>query len=197
MNIAAPNPIRLIVGLGNPGSEYEETRHNAGFWFVDRLAERYGGQFKPESKFFGQTCRIRVGGGECWLLKPATFMNHSGRSVSALAGYFRITPEQFLVVHDDLDLPVGTVRLKLGGGDGGHNGLRDIIGALGGREFWRLRIGIAHPGDSRRVVDYVLNRPSREDADAIAAALLRAEELLPLVLAGDYQQVMNQLHSEP
>ena len=131
------------------------------------------------------------------MLKPATFMNHSGRSVSALAGYFKITPEQLLVAHDDLDLPVGAVRLKLGGGDGGHNGLRDIIGALGGREFWRLRIGIAHPGDSRRVVDYVLNRPSREDADGIAAALSRAEELFPRVLAGDYQQVMNQLHSEP
>ena len=189
------SPVRLVVGLGNPGAEYEDTRHNAGFWFVDSLAERYGGQFKVESKFSGQACRIRVDGEECWLLKPATFMNRSGQSVSGLAKYFKIPLQQILVVHDELDLPAGTVRLKKGGGAGGHNGLRDIMSAMGGGDFWRLRVGISHPGNAREVVDYVLRRPSREDADAIHAALAEVEKLFPQIVAGERQLVMNRLHS--
>ncbi|MCP3867969.1 MAG: aminoacyl-tRNA hydrolase [Gammaproteobacteria bacterium] len=188
-------PVRLIVGLGNPGSEYQHTRHNAGSWFVELLAERNGGIFKPESKFQGETCRIFADGRECWLLKPTTFMNCSGRSVSSLAGYFRIPPEQILVAHDELDLPVGSVRLKQGGGHAGHNGLRDIISALGGKDFWRLRIGINHPGDSHRVVNYVLGRPSRDESVAIDDAVSLSEGALPDILSGKFQKAMHRLHS--
>ncbi len=188
-------PISLIVGLGNPGGQYAETRHNAGFWFVDLLARHHGGVFKAESRFHGQTCRIHVGGHECRLLKPSTYMNRSGQSVSSLAGYFRIPQEQLLVAHDELDLPAGGVRLKQGGGHAGHNGLRDIMSALGGREFWRLRIGIDHPGDVRQVVDYVLRRPSRDDALAIEDAIVRAEGTLPDLLSGTFQKAMHRLHS--
>jgi PTH1 family peptidyl-tRNA hydrolase len=186
--------IRLIVGLGNPGAQYEGTRHNAGFWFVDQLAREHGGMFKTESRFNGQVCRIRAGGAECWLLKPTTYMNRSGQSVSSLARYYKLTPEQILVAHDELDLAAGAVRLKLGGGHAGHNGLRDIMSALGGGGFWRLRIGIDHPGDRDRVVDYVLSRPSRGDADGIQAAIGDAGALLPQLMAGEYQKVMNRLH---
>ena len=189
------HPIRLIVGLGNPGGRYEKTRHNAGFWFVDRLAREAGGTFAPQTKFFGESCRIRQGAHEAWLLKPTTFMNRSGQSVSSFAKYFRLEPRQILVAHDELDLPPGTVRLKQGGGHAGHNGLRDIISALDGAGFWRLRIGIAHPGDSREVVDYVLGKPSREDEDAIEEGIGRASGLLGLLLSGDLQRAMHQLHS--
>ncbi len=189
------HPIRLVVGLGNPGAEYEETRHNAGFWFVDALADRFGGQFKVESRFNGLACRIRVEGEECWLLKPATFMNRSGQSVSGLANYFKIPVQQILIVHDELDLPAGVVRLKNGGGAGGHNGLRDTMSAMGSGDFWRLRVGIGHPGAAREVVDYVLRRPSKEDSDAIHAALAEAEKLFPQIVAGECQRVMNRLHS--
>ena len=187
--------IRLIVGLGNPGSQYEETRHNAGFWFVDLLARRHGGVFKNESKFHGQSCRIGVAGRECWLLKPTTFMNRSGQSVSSLANYFKIPLEQILVAHDELDLSPGVLRLKQGGGHAGHNGLRDIMSAMGGRDFWRLRIGIDHPGNARQVVDYVLGRPSRQDADAIGDALDEGERALENILDGEFQRAMNRLHS--
>ncbi|MES9870302.1 MAG: aminoacyl-tRNA hydrolase [Sedimenticola sp.] len=188
-------PIRLIVGLGNPGAQYDETRHNAGFWFVDLVARRHGGMFKSETKFHGQTCRVRIDGRECWLLKPSTFMNRSGQAVSALANYFKIPIEEILVAHDELDIPAGSVRLKKGGGHGGHNGLRDIVSAMGGKDFWRLRIGIDHPGNARQVVDYVLGRPSRDDAIEIEREIARAEELLPRILAGDSQKVMNLLHT--
>ncbi|MET0103724.1 MAG: aminoacyl-tRNA hydrolase [Sedimenticola sp.] len=188
-------PIRLIVGLGNPGAQYDETRHNAGFWFVDLVARRHGGMFKSETKFHGQTCRVRIDGRECWLLKPSTFMNRSGQAVSALANYFKIPIEEVLVAHDELDIPAGSVRLKKGGGHGGHNGLRDIVSAMGGKDFWRLRIGIDHPGNARQVVDYVLGRPSRDDAIEIEREIARAEELLPRILAGDSQKVMNLLHT--
>ncbi|MES9958229.1 MAG: aminoacyl-tRNA hydrolase [Sedimenticola sp.] len=188
-------PIRLIVGLGNPGAQYDETRHNAGFWFVDLVARRHGGMFKSETKFHGQTCRVRIDGRECWLLKPSTFMNRSGQAVSALANYFKIPIEEILVAHDELDIPAGSVRLKRGGGHGGHNGLRDIVSAMGGKDFWRLRIGIDHPGNARQVVDYVLGRPSRDDAIEIEREIARAEELLPRILAGDSQKVMNLLHT--
>lgn len=188
--------IRLIVGLGNPGGQYEDTRHNAGFWLVDRLACQHGGSFKTESRFHGQVCRIRAAGAECWLLKPTTYMNRSGQSVSSLAHYYKLTPEQILVAHDELDLPAGSVRLKQGGGHAGHNGLRDIMSALGGGGFWRLRIGIDHPGNRDQVVNYVLSRPSREDADAIHAAIDDADILLPQLMAGEYQKVMNSLHAK-
>ena len=188
-------PIRLIVGLGNPGPRYEGTRHNAGFLLTDLIARRHGGTFKSESRFHGQVCRIRSEGRECWLLMPATYMNRSGQSVSSLANYFKIAPEEMLVAHDELDLPAGAVRLKQGGGHAGHNGLRDIISALGGRDFWRLRLGIGRPEDSREVVDYVLSRPSRADADALEQAVTSAAEVLPEILAGEFQRAMHRLHT--
>ncbi|HEC15397.1 MAG TPA: aminoacyl-tRNA hydrolase [Sedimenticola sp.] len=194
MSSQASPGIRLIAGLGNPGARYEDTRHNAGFWFVDLLARRHGGVFKSESRFHGQACRIRLTDGECWLLKPATFMNRSGQSVSALMRYYRLPVDALLVVHDELDLPAGELRLKQGGGHAGHNGLRDIMSALGGGGFYRLRIGIGHPGDRDKVTDYVLSRPSREDADAILAGLEKAAGALPLIIRGEFQKVMNNLH---
>ena len=145
MNSEPGEPIRLIVGLGNPGAQYRDTRHNAGYWLVERLARAHGVDFRPESRFFGETCRIRAGGHDCWLLKPSTFMNRSGQSVASLVHYYRIPTAQLLVAHDELDLAAGSVRLKRGGGHAGHNGLRDIISALGEREFWRLRIRMRRP----------------------------------------------------
>lgn len=189
-----PNTIRLVVGLGNPGAQYEDTRHNAGFWLVDLLAQQYGGQFRTESRFHGQVCRIAVAGMECWLLKPATYMNRSGQSVSSLARYFKLSPEEILVAHDELDLPAGDVRLKLGGGHAGHNGLRDIMSALGGGGFWRVRIGIDHPGNREQVVDYVLARPSRADRDGILAAIEDVGVAFPQIVAGEHQKAMNRLH---
>ncbi len=151
--------IRLIVGLGNPGPEYQGTRHNAGYWLLDRIAARDGVVFRGEAKFFGETARIGIGGHDIWLLKPTTYMNRSGRSVGALARYLKIPRSQILIAHDELDLAPGVVKLKQGGGHAGHNGLRDIIQALGGRDFWRLRLGIDHPGDAAKVVNYVLGAP--------------------------------------
>jgi len=190
------SPIRLIVGLGNPGAEYAETRHNAGFWFADNLARRCGAGFRHESKFHGQVCRIRASGGECWLLKPATFVNRSGRSVSSLANYYRITLRETLVVHDELDLEAGVARLKQGGGHGGHNGLRDIMSAMGGRDFWRLRIGISRPASAAapQVANYVLGRPSRDEATAIESSISDAESVLQELLEGDFQKAMQRLH---
>lgn len=187
-------PIRLIVGLGNPGAANAETRHNAGFWLVERIAQRHGGVFKAEGRFHGDTCRLRVAGQELWLLKPSTYMNRSGQSVSSLAKYFKIPQEALLVAHDELDLAPGVVKLKQGGGHAGHNGLRDIISALGGRDFWRLRIGIDHPGNAREVVDYVIGRPSREEVEAIRGGIERVEALMARIVTGEVQQVMNQLH---
>ncbi len=189
-------PIRLVVGLGNPGSEYAGNRHNVGFWLLQLLARQYGGQFKSESRFFGEACRISVKGDECWLLKPTTFMNRSGQAVSSLARYFKITPEQMLVAHDELDLPVGTTRLKWSGGAGGHNGLRDIISAMNGPDFWRLRVGIDHPGDSRLVSDYVLKNPSRSDEEKIIQTLEEVTDLLPQLVSGEQQSVMRRMHSD-
>ncbi|WP_428608439.1 aminoacyl-tRNA hydrolase [Sedimenticola sp.] len=196
MSNQSTQPIRLIVGLGNPGTDYALTRHNAGFWFVDLLAERHGGTFKSDSKFHGQVCRILIGGRECWLLKPTAFMNRSGQSVSSLAKYYKIGLEEMLVAHDELDMAPGVVRLKFGGGHAGHNGLRDIVSAMGGREFWRLRIGIDHPGSAREVVNYVLGRPSKQDAESIAGALEDGERVLPDLLEGQFQKAMHLLHSD-
>lgn len=187
--------IQMVVGLGNPGRQYEGNRHNTGFWFVDLLARRYGGEFKQESRFHGAVCRIHVGGNECWLLKPSTYMNRSGQSVSSLAKYFKLDPSQILVAHDELDMLAGEVRLKHDGGHAGHNGLRDIISAISSKEFWRLRIGIDHPGDRNMVVDYVLGNPSRDDVIAIESCLDRAADLFPKLLSGEYQAVMNELHA--
>ena len=187
--------IRLIVGLGNPGPQYELTRHNVGFWLADVVAARNGGQFRIEPKFNGFLCRVTVGSRDLRLLKPSTFMNRSGQSVAAVVRYFDIPPDQVLVAHDELDLPVGTVRLKQGGGHAGHNGLRDIMQVLGSRDFWRLRIGIDHPGDRSQVVNYVLSRASRDEEVNILDALDDVDRSLPDLLDGGIQKAMNRLHS--
>lgn len=187
--------VRAIVGLGNPGTRYEATRHNAGFWFVEEVARREGAAFRPEAKFHGELARVQVGSEDLWLLKPATFMNRSGLAVQALARFYKLAPESILVAHDELDLPVGTVRLKRGGGHGGHNGLKDIIKALGSREFGRLRIGIDHPGDRNQVVDYVLKAPGRAERAAIGQAIDEAVRWLPEIVSGDWATAMNHLHS--
>jgi PTH1 family peptidyl-tRNA hydrolase len=191
-----PAVVALIVGLGNPGAQYQETRHNAGFWFIDQLARRQGEQFRPEKKFHGQFARVTIGGQQVWLLKPDTFMNRSGQSVAALANFYKIPLENILVVHDELDLPPGTVRLKQGGGHGGHNGLRDIVAKMGGSDFMRLRVGIGHPGDSKQVSSYVLSRASAEDERLIEASLDDALDVLPLVVSGEFQKAMNALHTQ-
>ncbi len=187
--------IRLIVGLGNPGAQYESTRHNVGFWLVDSIVATCRASFRPEARFYGELCRVSIDGADVRLLKPSTYMNRSGQSVAAVARYFDIPPEQVLIAHDELDLPVGSVRLKQGGGHAGHNGLRDTIAALGVRDFWRLRIGIAHPGDRTLVTGYVLGRPSKSDHDQILTALADAEGALDDLLAGRFQLAMNRLHS--
>lgn len=192
--MAAPAPILLIVGLGNPGAEYAATRHNAGFWLVDRIAREHGARFGVEGKLAGELCRIRSDGQPCWLFKPMTFMNRSGGPVGRVCGYYQIPPSRMLVAHDDLDLPPGAVRLKQGGGHGGHNGLRDLLACLGDAGFWRLRIGIGHPGDRDRVVDYVLSRPGASDLLAIEGALADAVSVHRQLLAGEMQRVMNHLH---
>lgn len=186
--------INCIVGLGNPGGKYTATRHNAGFWLVDELAKRYQGEFRTEAKFFGAVCKINVKGKDCWLLKPATFMNHSGRSVSALAHFYKLKVETLLLAHDELDLNPGVVRLKQGGGHGGHNGLRDTTSAMNSKDFYRLRLGIGHPGHRDQVTDYVLSRPSRDEQQQIEQAIDSAADQIEGLLAGDFQRVMNELH---
>lgn len=189
--------IRLIVGLGNPGREYEATRHNAGFWWVDAVAAGKSASFKPEKKFHGLAARLAANNREVWLLKPETFMNLSGRAVSALAGFYKITPDEILVVHDELDLPPGTVRLKKGGGHGGHNGLKDIIAQLGTPDFWRLRLGIGHPGDRNAVVNFVLNAPQLAEQELIDTAVDASLAGLPQLLSGDFPAAMIKLHTKP
>ena len=188
-------PIKLIVGLGNPGREYEATRHNAGFWWVDELARVHGANFKSDNKFHGLVARATVHGHETYLLKPQTFMNVSGRAVVALALFYKILPDQVLVVHDELDLPPGSAKLKLGGGHGGHNGLKDIIAHLGTKDFWRLRVGIGHPGERSEVVNYVLNAPRKEEQVLIDEALQRALDVAGPVIEGKMEAAMLKLHS--
>lgn len=188
--------MKLVVGLGNPGREYAATRHNAGFWWVDQLAARHHAVLKSEARYHGHIARIVQGGTEVWLLKPQTFMNASGRAVGALARFYKIAPGEMLVVHDELDLEPGVARLKHGGGVAGHNGLKDIAAQLGSKDFWRLRIGIGHPGDKHAVVDYVLHPPRREEAPLIEQALSRSLELWPFLAADDYQAVMLKLHTK-
>ena len=187
--------IRLIVGLGNPGREYESTRHNVGFLWVDELARLQNLGFRSEAKFHGLTARGQLHGHEVLLLKPQTFMNVSGRSVGALVQFYKIPPEEMLVVHDELDLPPGVARLKIGGGHGGHNGLKDIIAHLGSRDFWRLRIGIGHPGDRSEVSNYVLNDPRREERELIDEAMQKAQSIAHLVIEGKTEAAMLKLHS--
>ncbi len=185
--------IRLLVGLGNPGKEYEATRHNAGFWLVERFAAREGIALRKDAKYQAYFGRHEASG--AWLLMPQTYMNLSGRSVSLLAGFFRISPEEILVAHDDLDFQPGVAKLKQGGGVGGHNGLKDIGARIGSRDFWRLRFGIGHPGDRDLVADYVLHKPSLADRDLIDGAIGRTLDVLALCLSGDLQGAMLKLHT--
>jgi PTH1 family peptidyl-tRNA hydrolase len=187
--------VQLIVGLGNPGAQYEQTRHNAGFWFVEEVARQYGAVFRPESKFSGEVARIQVGGRDCWLLKPGTFMNRSGQAIQAIANFYKISPQSILVVHDELDLPAGVAKLKVGGGHGGHNGLRDTIAKIGA-EFARLRLGIGHPGHRDQVVDYVLKAPSKIDRQKLDDAIYEASRIVPDLLQGDFAKAMQQLHTQ-
>ncbi len=184
---------KLVVGLGNPGAEYSETRHNAGFWFCERLARELGVSFSKEARFHGFAANARNDG--VWLLMPQTFMNRSGQSVAALARFYRIEPAEILVAHDELDIPPGQLRLKFGGGLGGHNGLKDITAHLGTQDFWRLRIGIGHPGDRNEVVNFVLKRPGRAESDLIEESLDRALSAWPLMARGDWNAATQRLNT--
>lgn len=188
--------IKLIVGLGNPGKEYEATRHNAGFWWVDQVCAETASKLNLEAKFFGHAGKLKSSD-EAWLLKPSTFMNASGRAVSALAKFYKIAPDEVLVIHDELDLPPGTVKLKKGGGNGGHNGLKDIAAQLGTPDFWRLRIGIGHPGDRNQVSNFVLHAPTRDEQSLIEQNIDQSTTLLPLLLQGKFEEAMLKLHTKP
>ncbi|MBC2729382.1 aminoacyl-tRNA hydrolase [Thiobacillus sp.] len=185
---------RLIVGLGNPGRDYEETRHNAGFWFCARLARAWNIPLAHESRFHGIVGRSA---GNIWMLLPQTFMNRSGQAVGALARFHRIAPGEILVVHDELDIPPGQLRLKFGGGMGGHNGLKDITSHMGTQDYWRLRIGIGHPGDRNEVVNYVLKPPRREEQAEIDAAIDRALDLMPLIEKGEWNMATQRANTNP
>ena len=200
-----PSPInsaiKLVVGLGNPGREYERTRHNAGFWWLDALARDLGATFKKESKFHSEVAKA----GSVWLLKPMTFMNRSGQAVGALCKFYQIQPDEILVAHDEMDLPAGGLKMKVGGA-AGSNGVKDIVSHVGTRDFWRLRIGVGHPrdmaaklgGDMSRdeVVDYVLHRPDKNDERAIEDAIQRANEAWPMIKEGDMEGAMLKLHTK-
>ena len=191
--------IKLIVGLGNIGAEYDDTRHNAGFWLVDALAQEFGVAFKAERGFHGKVARVSGAAGGAWLLKPSTYMNRSGQAVQALATFYKILPDDILVVHDELDLPPGGIKMKKSGGHAGHNGLKDIQARLATPEFWRLRIGIGHPRElqmEQEVVDFVLHRPSREHQTLIDEAMGKALSVMPHVLSGEMEVAMMKLHSK-
>lgn len=187
--------LRLIVGLGNPGAEYAETRHNAGFWFCERLARELGAGFGKESRFHGWVAQAREA--KLWLLMPATYMNHSGQAVQALTHFHRIAPAEMLVVHDEIDLPPGQMRLKFGGGLGGHNGLKDISAHLGTNDYWRLRLGVGHPGERSEVVTYVLKPPRKEESAELEAALDRALATWPLLARGDFNAATQRINARP
>jgi PTH1 family peptidyl-tRNA hydrolase len=192
-------PIRLIVGLGNPGPEYETTRHNAGFWLADHLADDLRATFSMEKAFSGFVAKAKVGGDNVVLLKPMTYMNKSGLSVGAVARFYKFAPEQVLVLHDELDLMPGHVKLKQGGGHAGHNGLRDIQAVLGSPAFWRLRLGIGHPrtlGLAQQVADFVLHPPRREELTGIEAVIDRCRAVMPQLLQGEFTRATQQLHRE-
>lgn len=191
------DPIRLIVGLGNPGPEYETTRHNAGFWLADHYADDLRASFNFEKSFFGMVAKARRGAENVLLLKPATYMNRSGQAVGAMARFYKLEPSQVLVLHDELDLLPGQVKMKQGGGHAGHNGLRDIQSALGSADFWRLRIGIGHPrtlGLAQQVADFVLHSPRREELTGIESVIDRCRAVLPALLDGELAQATRQLH---
>ena len=192
----AATALKIIVGLGNPGAEYARTRHNAGFWLVEEVARRHGGSFRFEGKHQAELARVRIGGEEVWLAKPMTFMNRSGGPVSSVLGFYKIAPRDMLVAHDEIDLPSGTVRLKDGGGHGGHNGLRDLIAAQGDG-FWRLRIGVGHPGNSKEVVDFVLTRAGADEQRVIDETIAAGADAVEEMLRNGAQIAMNKLHSKP
>ncbi len=185
--------IKLFVGLGNPGDKYERTRHNAGFWWIDQIAVQTNTKLVSDAKFLGVVGKVNQ---ESWLLKPSTFMNLSGKAVAALANYYKITPAEILVIHDELDLPAGVIKLKFAGGHGGHNGLKDIHTALGTPNYWRLRIGIGHPGDRNEVVNFVLKPPLKDEKNAIDDSITESAKLLDLMLAGEFENAMLKLHTK-
>ena len=187
--------IKLIVGLGNPGKDYQEHRHNAGFWFVESLASSKGSNFTSQSKFLGETSSIAFDSNKVFLLKPKTFMNNSGASIKSFLSYYNISPDETLVVHDELDLPIGAVKIKLAGGHGGHNGLRDTIKALNSKDFYRLRIGIAHPGSKDDVVDYVLDAPSKLELSSIEQGMSNAMNIIEMLVNGNFEDAMKVLHT--
>ena len=195
--------IKLIVGLGNPGDKYQATRHNAGFWFVDAIAAQTNSKMALDAKFLGFMGKLSIAklNQDTWLLKPTTFMNGSGKAVAALANYYKILPSEILVAHDELDLPTGSAKLKFGGGHGGHNGLRDIHAALGTADYWRLRLGIDHPGPSspnkaNEVINYVLKAPTKTESDALQASIHAACGVVDLLLKGEFESAMQKLHTK-
>ena len=185
--------IKLIVGLGNPGDKYAATRHNAGFWFIDTIAAQSNSKLVMDVKMFGFVGKFEA---DKWLLKPTTFMNGSGKAVAALANYYKITPAEILIVHDELDLAAGSVKLKFGGGHGGHNGLKDIHAALGTADYWRLRLGIGHPGDRAEVINYVLKAPTKAEEDALQASIHAGAAVVPFLLKGEFESAMLKLHTK-
>lgn len=187
--------IKLLVGLGNPGDKYAATRHNAGFWWIDQVSSATNSKLALDTKFFGIVSKLNPTS-DVWLLKPTTFMNASGKAVAALANYYKITPAQILVIHDELDLPPETAKLKKGGGHGGHNGLKDITAALGTPDFWRLRLGIGHPGDRNEVVNFVLKAPLKDEHTAINQCIDDSIQILPYLLSGDFETAMLKLHTK-
>jgi PTH1 family peptidyl-tRNA hydrolase len=189
--------IRLLVGLGNPGPEYEATRHNAGFWWLDAVARKLGLTLLPQRSHFGLVAKASLPQGAVWLLQPMTYMNLSGKAVASLARFYKIAPEEVLVAHDELDLMPGQVKIKFGGGHAGHNGLRDIHAQLGSADFWRLRLGIGHPGVKAEVVDYVLRKPAPEQRELIEQTVARSVDALDLLLAGDMERAMMKVHAKP
>ena len=189
--------IRLIVGLGNPGTEYERTRHNVGFWWVDGAARKLGAMLKFERAYHGQLARVNRPAGPLFLLEPQTYMNLSGKSVAALMRFFKIAPHDMLVVHDEIDLPPGQMKLKLGGGVAGHNGLKDLHAHLGSADFWRLRIGVGHPGHRDEVADWVLCKPPAEQRELIQSCVERSLDVLDLLIDGPMERAMMKIHAKP
>ena len=189
-------PLKLIVGLGNPGAEHERQRHNAGLTFVEALAARHGGAFRYEPKHQAELTRVRIAGSDVWLAKPMTYMNCSGGPAGSVAGFYKIDPGEILVAYDELDFPPGAARLKLGGGHGGHNGMRDLLANLA-EGFWRLRLGIGHPGDRSKVLNYVLGRPSKADEELIGVAIAAAADAVPMMMQQGAQRAIQSLHGRP
>ncbi len=188
--------MQIIAGLGNPGNEHEKTRHNAGFWFIDQLIHHYNLTLKKEPRFSADIAKLSTASGSIWLIKPMNFMNRSGQSIAQLSRFYKIPAEQILVVHDELDLSPGTVKLKKGGGHGGHNGLRDTISQLGSKDFYRLRLGIGHPGSKEQVVGFVLGKTPKSEKILIEGAIDKSIDSIELILQGDMQKAMNQLHAK-